>query len=62
MPIISPMTPPLSARKVVLVPAGSSPESEGRPPIRRYRVARLRFDTPELPFPKRYDYLKRTFD
>jgi hypothetical protein len=56
------MTSPLSARKVVLIPAPSAPEISGQPPIRRYRVARLRFDTPSPSFPKRYEYLKRTFD
>jgi hypothetical protein len=61
--MMAPMRTPLSARRVVLVPAGSSQEHEGQPSIRRYRVARLRFDNPEATaFPKRYEYLKRTFD
>jgi hypothetical protein len=34
----------------------------GQPPVRRYRVARLRLDTPEASATKRFDYLKRTFD
>ena len=45
------------------MPTGApSASSSGQPAIRRYRVARLRLDTPESPFPKRYDYLKRSFD
>lgn len=60
--IIPAMTPPSSARKVLLVPSGSSAERVGQPAVRRYRVARLRLDTPDAAFPKRYEYLKRTFD
>jgi hypothetical protein len=55
------MTPPRCARKVLLVPAGMSAIA-GQPPVRRYRVARLRLDTPEASATKRFDYLKRTFD
>ena len=60
--MMAPMRSPLSTRRIVLVPAGSSPENEGQPSIRRYRVARLRADTPGTALPKRYEYLKRTFD
>ena len=42
--------------------AGTSMGSTGQPPLRRYRMARLRLDTPEASFPKSYEYLKRTFD
>lgn len=61
-PMMAPMRSSLPARRIVLVPAGSAQEHEGQPSIRRYRVARLRFDTPETALPKRYEYLKRTFD
>lgn len=62
LPMIPAMTSPPSSRKIVLVPASNSAETDGRPPLRRYRVARLRFDTPDASQPKRFDYLKRTFD
>ena len=60
--IIPAMTPPSSARKVLLIPTGSSAERAGQPAVRRYRVAGLRLDTPDAAFPKRFEYLKRTFD
>lgn len=60
--MINAMRSPHPARKVVLVRTGSSAASDGQPPIRRYRVARLRMDGPESSSAKRYEYLKRTFD
>jgi hypothetical protein len=61
-PIISAMTPPFSARKFVLVPTGGSAGSSGQPAVRRYRMARLRLETPEGEPGKPYEYLKRSFD
>jgi hypothetical protein len=61
-PMMASMRSPLSPRRIVLVPAGSSQEHHGQPAIRRYRVARLRFDTPRTASAKPYEYLKRTFD
>lgn len=55
------MTPAPSVRKVLLIPAGIS-ASTGQPPLRRYRMARLRLDAAESQPAKRFDYLKRTFD
>ncbi len=56
------MTPPVLAKKVLLIPAGSSEAGHGHGPVRRYRVARLRFDAPPESPDRRFDYLKRTYD
>jgi hypothetical protein len=34
----------------------------GSAPVRRYRLARLRFDGQHTDSPKRYEYLKRSHD
>lgn len=60
--MIPAMSPLSSARKVLLVPSGSTTASAGQPAVRRYRVARLRLDTPGADAAKRFEYLKRTFD
>jgi hypothetical protein len=58
-----PMTQPAPSSKVVLledrrggsaVPGGAS--------VRRYRLARLRFDGYPVPDSRPFDYLKRTYD
>ncbi|HWD64791.1 MAG TPA: hypothetical protein VG405_06415 [Solirubrobacteraceae bacterium] len=61
-PIILSMRSPLSARRIILVPTGTSQESDGQMSVRRYRVARLQLDTPQTIPSKPYEYLKRTFD
>jgi hypothetical protein len=34
----------------------------GSAPVRRYRLARLRFDSPSADHDKRFEYLKRSYD
>lgn len=57
------MTRPLTASKVLLV-QDRRPTSQSRrdTPIRRYRLARLRFDSPPSTGESRFDYLKRVYD
>lgn len=62
-PIISAMTRPITASKVLLVadrrPAPAARESG---PVRRYRLARLRFDSRPTGAESRFEYLKRVYD
>lgn len=61
-PIISAMTPP-SASKLILALDTRRRTSDGTSvPIKRYRLARLNFDTPESEPQEPFGYLKRTFD
>ena len=63
MPIILTMTRPTPASKVLLVrdrrPTSQSLQTV---PIRRYRLARLRLDSPPAGYESRFDYLKRVYD
>jgi hypothetical protein len=62
-PIIIAMTRPITASKVLLVAdrraTGSSRQTV---PIRRYRLARLRFDPRSANGESRFEYLKRVYD
>ena len=62
-PIILAMTRPMTASKLLLVAdrraASSTREA---PPVRRYRLARLRFDPPPTGSESRFDHLKRVYD
>jgi hypothetical protein len=52
-----------AARRLVLVPAASSPRD--RPPtpgVRRFRLAQLRLEGREVPSSQRFDHLKRVHD
>ena len=62
-PIILGMPRPLTASKVLLV-ADRRPAAGSRDPgpVRRYRIARLRFDSPPPGGESRFDYLKRVYD
>ncbi|HZE04627.1 MAG TPA: hypothetical protein VE127_05340 [Solirubrobacteraceae bacterium] len=52
-----------TASKVLLVEdRRSSPESRRDTPIRRYRLARLRFDARPADGQSRFEYLKRVYD
>jgi hypothetical protein len=63
IPIILAMTRPITTSKVLLVEdRRSAPASRRDTPIRRYRLARLRFDSPPATGESRYDYLKRVYD
>ena len=61
--IILAMTRPTASSRVTLVEdrrgAGASP---GSAPVRRYRLARVRFDGPPADGDKRFEYLKRSHD
>jgi hypothetical protein len=62
-PIILAMTRPITPSKVLLV-ADRRIAREGRrdSPIRRYRLARLRFDSRPAEGESRFEYLKRVYD
>jgi len=63
IPIMLPMTRPITASKVLLVAdrraTGMSRQSV---PIRRYRLARLRLDPRSGSGESRFEYLKRVYD
>ena len=61
--MIPAMTRPAPSSKVMLLEdrrGGSAPEASA--PVRRYRLARLRFEGAPHDPEKRFEYLKRTFD
>jgi hypothetical protein len=59
--MISGMKPPVSSPRVVLIEDRRSAPAFGA--VRRYRLARLRFDGPGLEAAaRRFEYLKRTHD
>lgn len=61
--IILPMTAPSRSSKVLLV-ADRRPDSDGQgaAAVRRYRLARLRFDRRPAGPEARYEHLKRVYD
>ena len=62
MPIMFAMTRPRTASKVLLVADRRTiPASRRDTPIRRYRLARLRFDS-QASGESRFEYLKRVYD
>lgn len=62
-PIILGMTRPITASKVLLVEDRRvTPPSRDSAPVRRYRIARLRFDPPPATGASRFEHLKRTYD
>lgn len=57
------MTRPLTPSKVLLVQdRRTAPQSRRDTPIRRYRLARMRFDSRLSDSESRFDYLKRVYD
>jgi hypothetical protein len=57
------MTRPIAASKVLLVADRRFESSEpGAVPMRRYRLARLRFDSRPAGPDARFEHLKRTYD
>ena len=61
-PIILAMTRTTTASKILLV-ADRRPVAASRDtPVRRYRLARLRFDSRPAAGESRFDYLKRVYD
>ena len=62
-PIILAMTRSVTASKLLLVAdhrVAQSPRESV--PVRRYRIARLRFDPPPASGASRFEHLKRTYD
>ncbi|HUA07046.1 MAG TPA: hypothetical protein VMB27_24280 [Solirubrobacteraceae bacterium] len=57
------MTRSAAASKVLLVAdRRAAPSSRESVPVRRYRIARLRFDPPPVSGESRFEHLKRTYD
>ena len=58
-----PMTRPNALSKVLLVADRRSDATEpGAAPVRRYRLARIRFDSRPIAPYARFEHLKRVFD
>ena len=58
-----PMTRPVTASKVLLVADRRvAPAARDSGPVRRYRLARLRFDSRPAGAESRFEYLKRVYD
>jgi len=61
--MIPAMTRPAASSRVMLLEdrrGGAAPS--GSAPVRRYRLARLRFDGAPTDPEKRFEYLKRSYD
>jgi hypothetical protein len=57
------MTRPIAASKVLLVADRRADAVEpGTAPVRRYRLARIRFDSRPAGADARFEHLKRTYD
>jgi hypothetical protein len=57
------MTRPIAASKVLLVADRRADAVEpGTAPVRRYRLARIRFDSRPAGAEARFEHLKRTYD
>jgi hypothetical protein len=57
------MTRPITASKVLLVEdRRPAPATREAGPVRRYRIARLRFDSRPAGGESRFEYLKRVYD
>jgi hypothetical protein len=65
-PIMLPMTRPIAASKVLLVADRRTDPAEAggieSVPVRRYRLARLRFDSRPSGPDARFEHLKRVYD
>ena len=62
-PIILAMTRPTTASKVLLIADRRQVASDRLDhPVRRYRLARLRFDSRLTGAESRFEYLKRVYD
>ena len=52
-----------TARRLVLVPAASSPRNRPLSPgVRRFRLAQLRLEGRDVPRSERFEHLKRSHD
>ena len=55
--------PTTSARRLILVPAATSPrERPPTPGVRRFRLAQLRLEARDVPRSQRFTHLKRAYD
>ena len=61
-PIIPAMTRLTTATRVLLVADRRAPAASRDTPVRRYRLARLRFDSRPAAGASRFEYLKRVYD
>jgi hypothetical protein len=53
---------PTAVRRIVLVPARRSSDSQGREQLRRYRLARVALEGREAARAERFSHLKRSYD
>ncbi len=61
--IILPMSRPAPSSKLLLMPdPRPAPTEPGTVPVRRYRLARLRFDARPADARSRFEHLKRIYD
>jgi hypothetical protein len=61
--IMLPMPTPSAARRLVLVPAATSPRDRPvTPGVRRFRLAQLRLEGRDVPRSERFTHLKRAYD
>jgi hypothetical protein len=55
--------PTSAARRLVLVPAATSPRDRpASPGVRRFRLAQLRLEGRDVPRSERFTHLKRSYD
>jgi hypothetical protein len=58
-----PMPTSSAARRLVLVPAATSPRDRPvTPGVRRFRLAQLRLEGRDVPRSERFTHLKRSYD
>lgn len=60
--MLSMTRPATSSRVMLLEDRRTGAAAPGSAPLRRYRLARLRFDGQPTDSPKRFEYLKRCYD
>ena len=56
------MTRPTTSKVLLVADRRSSASESGAAPLRRYRLARLRFDGREAEPASRFEHLKRVYD
>jgi hypothetical protein len=62
-PIILAMSPaPTSSKVILIADRRTGPAAATATPVRRYRLARLRFDTPPVGRETDFEHLKRVYD
>ena len=61
--IMLPMPTSSAARRLVLVPAATSPRDRPvTPGVRRFRLAQLRLEGRDVPRSERFTHLRRSYD